>query len=156
MTGGRKALEYAEDRLGVHKVFEEAQVLAARLAELRESVVTMRADKARAEDAYQTAEYAFVSDQRAQLFEMSQTAFDKAIKAAVHNEPSLRALRADLAQRSTNLEMQEAAVSRARVDIEIATARMAELGGYFAYLAALKNAETAQKYGQQDWPSSTA
>lgn len=156
MTTGRKALEYAERNLGVHKVYEEAQVAAARLAELRESVVTMRADRARAEQEYLDAEYDFVTTARADLQEMSQTAFDKHIKIAVHNHPKLRPLRADLAQRSTNLELQEAAVSRGRVDVEIAVARMSELGGYFAYLAAIKNAETVKQQMSDNWPPATA
>ena len=156
MTTGRQALEYAERHLGVHKVYEEAQVHAAKLAELRGQLATQRAEKATAEDEYQTAEYAFITDQRTQLAEMSQTAFDKAIKAAVHNEPNLRALRGALAQRSANIDQTEARVAQVRVDVEISLARMTELGGYFEYLAAIKRAETAEKYLEKDWPSATA
>jgi hypothetical protein len=164
-TTGRQALEYAEQQVGVHKVWEEAQVHAAYLSELRTQLAHMRHAKAVHEDAYQTAEYEFITDTRAQLAEMSQTAFDKAIKAAVHKEPSLRSMRADLARESLNIELTEANVARARVDIEIATARLTELGGYFAYLAAIKEAETRMKYppatavqipSVEDWPPASA
>jgi len=155
-TGGAKALQYAEANLGVHKVYEEAQIAAARLAEAREAVVKARHEKGFAEREYTDAEYEFVTAQRSQLGEMSQTAFDKAIKVAINKEPRLRAMRGDLAQRSTSLEYLEASVSRLRVDVEIATSRMTELGGYLAYLAAIKSAETAAKYQQQSWPPPTA
>jgi len=155
-TGGAKALRYAEDSLGVHKVYEEAQVAAARLAEAREAVVKARHEKQKAEGEYTDAEYEFVTAQRSQLGEMSQTAFDKAIKVAINKEPGLRAMRGDLAQRSTNLEFLEASVSRLRVDVEIATSRMNQLGGYLAYLAAVKTAETAAKYQLPTWPPATA
>lgn len=156
MTTGRQALEYAERTLGVHRVYEDVQATAARLAETRESLATMRAEKARAEADYTDAEYAFITDQRAQLAEMSQTAFDKAIKAAVNKEPNLRAMRAELAQRHTNIELTEASIARMRVDVEIGVARLHELGGYFAYLAAIKNAETARLPRADDWPSDAA
>ena len=160
MTTGRQALDYAERQLGVHKVYEEAQVAAARLTELREQLAKMRHDKGIREDAYLTAEYNFVAQTRTQMSELSQTAFDKAIKAAIHNEPSLRGVRADLAQMSSNIELTEVSIARARVDVEMAMARMTELGGYFAYLAAIKNAETQRLHvppsADGDWPPASA
>jgi hypothetical protein len=86
---------------------------------------------------------------------MSQAAFDRHIKVAVSKEPNLRAMRARLAELSNNLDTMEAHVSHARVDLEVATARMSELGGYFAYLAAIKSAETA-RMNSDNWPSATA
>ncbi len=158
-TTGRQALDYAERTLGVHQVYTDVQATAARLAETREKLATMRHEKAVAEDAYLTAEYNFVAETRTQMSELSQTAFDKAIKAAVHNEPGLRAVRAELAQRSTNIELTEASIARMRVDVEIGISRMTELGGYFAYLAAIKNAETARLIppsADGDWPPASA
>lgn len=139
---GAKALKYAEDHLKVHSVYEEALALVAEASHLRVDVITLRRLKATAETIYLDAEYDFISDLRGANAGMSQTAFGPFSKQEVHRDPTLRGLRGDLAEQSHKIEQAEANLSTVRNRIEIVTARMNELGGYLAYLAAVKEAET--------------
>lgn len=148
---GAKALTYAEETLRVHAVYHEAQDLATQATELRQAIAGMRRVKSDLETMYLDAEYDFISDLRGANKDMSQTAFDKFAKQEIHRDPSLRSLRADLAEHGHKIERADIELSNVKVRIDIATARLHELGGYFAYLAALKN--TAQKKSE-DWPPS--
>lgn len=156
---GAKALQYAEDTLKVHSVYEEAQALAAEADTLRGEVTNLRKLKHTAEIIYLDAEYDFISDLRGANKDMSQTAFDKFAKQEIHRDPNLRAMRADLAEQSHKIEQAEANLATVRSRIEIASARMHELGGYLAYLAAVKEAENkkiapsaASTQGTSPWP----
>lgn len=140
---GAKALKYAEDVLRVHSVYDEAKALVAEADKLRVSIANMRKLKATAETIYLDAEYDFISDLRGANKDMSQTAFDKFAKQEVHRDPHLRSMRGDLAEEHHKIEQAEGNLSTVRNRIEITTARMHELGGYLAYLAAVKEAEIA-------------
>ena len=153
---GAKALKYAEETLRVHSVYDEAVALAAEADSLRVNIATMRKLKATAETIYLDAEYEFISDLRGANKDMSQTAFDKFAKQEIHRDPNLRAMRGDLAEQSHKIEQAEGNLATVRNRIEIATARMHELGGYLAYLAAVKNAETGKNESDGNWPPTSA
>jgi hypothetical protein len=163
VTTGRQALTYAEQNLGVHKVYEEAQRAQSELTELRNKLVTMRHEKRVAELAYADAELDYYSEVRAELADMSQAQFDKHIKVAINKHPELRAQRGRLAELAGSIDSGEAYVAHLKGDLEVALARMTELGGYFAYLAAVKEAETARLHPPrnpavdgEDWPPASA
>lgn len=137
---GDKAIPYAENTLGVHLVHQDAERLASEAAALRQKIVTLKHAKAGDEALYLDAEYDFISDLRGANKDMSQTAFDKLAKVEVHRHPALRSIRATLASDAERIERHEAELATMKLRIEIAVARMHELGGYLGYLAAVKNA----------------
>lgn len=140
MPGGRDALKYAEETLGVHAVYGEAQAHIRNADERRRALAEARRNKVMAEEAYADAELAFVADERSQNAEMSQTAFEKFIKGRIHADPNLRRLRGQLADHVRDMELLEADLRKAQNLIDVTTARLHELGGYLAYLAAIKQA----------------
>lgn len=145
---GSKAISYAEQTLGVHTTYEEAHQLANEAATLRQKIATMRRMKSAWEVSYLDAEYEFISDLRGANKDMSQTAFDKFAKVEVHRDASLRSKRSELAEEATKIERCEADLATLKIRCDIAVARLNELGGYFAYLASLKNAETLTAHGE--------
>jgi DNA-binding transcriptional ArsR family regulator len=153
---GARALQYAEQTLGVHTVHKEAGEWAERLDKARARLMDLRGQQRDEEANYTDLELNTIAEARAQLSDMSQAAFDRHIKIALNNDETLREERAKLAARARQIDSAEYEVSVARTRVEILLARMHELGGYFGYLAAIKNAETAEKYRAQEWPSPQA
>ena len=156
MPGGR-GLKYAEETLRVHAVYHEAQQLANEITLERGKLTKVRHQKVIAEEAYTDAELVFVADMRADNPDLSQTAFDKFIRGKIHQNPNLRKLRGELANLAHRMDEIEVDIRHLQNKLEIATARMGELGGYLHYLAELKRAETAV-VGQRidDWPPDSA
>lgn len=140
MPGGRDALKYAEDTLGVHSTHKAAEVASLEAERLRRNLALERRVKADMEERYRDAELEFLSNERGEHSDLSQTAWEKLAKELVHKDPALRKARAQLADKSLELEASEAAVRKAQTDVDIAVARLHELGGYLAYLAAIKQA----------------
>jgi len=142
VPGGRDALKYAEETLGVHSVYGEAQAHARNADERRRTLAEARRNKVMLEEAYTDAELAFIADERAQNADMSQTAFEKHVKGRIHADPELRKLRGQLANHARNMDLIEADLRKAQNLLDVTTARLHELGGYLAYLAAIKHASS--------------
>jgi polyhydroxyalkanoate synthesis regulator phasin len=154
VAGGR-AIKYAEDNLGVHSVYERAQQLADEITVERGKLVQARHQKVNAEEAYTDAELAFIADMRADNPDLSQTAFEKFVKGKIHQNPNLRKMRGELANIAHRMDELEVDIRHLQNKLDVATARMGELGGYLHYLAEVKAAETAT-VGQDNWPPATA
>lgn len=155
MTGGRAALDYAEREIGVHSVHDEARRLSLELDNHRKMLVTAKKDRLRTEEAMADREIELATDLRAEMPEASLAAFERQLKTVVHKDARMRGFRGMLFDANHNISHLEVEVSRTRVDIDIAVARMTELGGYFQYLAAVKQAETANKaplVPPENWP----
>lgn len=155
MTGGRAALDYAERELGVHSIFDHTQMHLEQHDTERSRLDNLCKRKAEKEADYTLAEYEFISEARAADPDSSQTAFEKAVKRLVALNPRLRELRKELVELAYEIDMSETNVARYRMMTELGIARMNELGGYFQYLAAIKQAETASKTPAvpgDDWP----
>lgn len=139
MSKPSDALKYAEETLGVHSAHEAA--LAARnqldqvLTELGEKRDQLR-DK---EWALTDREMEVAADERGKHPDMSATGMEKHLKIALQNDDTTRELREQLAHVRSDIEGLEYDRSIAEHDIKIACARMAELAGYFQYLAIVKD-----------------
>lgn len=133
-----KALEYAENKLGVHLVYEDAiknrDLLDGMMTELGDK----RDRKRILEAKIQEREFEIMGDERSKHPEMSATAMDKHLKLAYHGDPALQALRSEHLAVVNDLDGLELDKSVLEMDIKIAVARMAELGGYLQYLAVIK------------------
>jgi len=138
-----KALEYAEDTLGVHDVYERANQaqdnLDATLTKIAEAKDKRRDLEARVTDR----EMIVTSDEWEKHPDMAVTRMDKHIKVALNNDTELRELREQLWRAISDIEGLEFDKTVAQNDINIATSRMTQLGGYLNYLAAVK--QTAAK-----------
>lgn len=140
-----KALQYAEQTLGVHSVHDE---LVSHLETLdglyndldkaqdrRRSLVELVAD----------AEADLLSEERGKHPDMSATGMDQHLKAAKRKNPVLRKLRDQLNEVQSEIQGLEYDVDLTKAHVRVKSARMEELGGYLNYLAAVKQAETIAK-----------
>jgi hypothetical protein len=134
------AIEYAEDKLGVHtileKVIEAREQLDRKLTELSEQ----RDAKRQCESDLSDRENEIAINEYAKHAELSQAALKEHVKHTVFKDEGHRGLRGLLLELTNSIEGLEYDRSMLDKDIKIGCARMEQLGGYFNYLAAVKNA----------------
>lgn len=138
-----KALEYAENKLGVNLVYEDALKNRDQLDALMTELGDARDKKRIVEAKIQDREFEIMSDERSAHPEMSAAAMDKHLKLAYHSDPSLLLLRTEHVAAINDLDGLELDRSVLEIDIRIAVSRLTELGGYFQYLAVIKAQATS-------------
>lgn len=138
---GLKALRYAEDNLGVNRVYDEACEQQSILSGLQDRLLAARSEKRRVEQTKADLEMEVVEEERRKHHDMSQAQMDKHLKVAFSNNGDIREARDYLSTLAGEIDFLEFEVDRAHQDIKIAVARMEELGGYLQYLAVVKHAE---------------
>lgn len=142
---------YAENTLGVHRVFEEAERRFALHAEASENVTRtqdeIRALKAQVEER----EIEIVSDERAKEHGLSKTAFGDHLKEVLREDPDLRALRSKISNLEGMRNDYEQQVKHHQLGVQLASARMQELEGLLSFYAACKLANAVHP----SQPSST-
>lgn len=147
-SAGHPALNYAEQTLGVHRVYEEAEALLIEL----DSV--MNAFDA-AVDARRTLDEKIEDHQmdvmillRGQLGgEISQAAFDKRLKETYHKDETLKRLRMDRNAKAGEASGLELDIEHVKYRLKVKVGRMEELGGYFRFLAVTKQSESDAALG---------
>ncbi len=142
-SAARKALDYAENQLGVHLVYEDALKVHGQLDALMTDLGEARDTKRELESKIQDREFEIMSDERSKHPEMSATAMDKHLKLAYHGDPTLQQLHTEHRAVVNNVDGMELDRSAYEADIRIAVARMTELGGYLQYLAVIKTQSTS-------------
>lgn len=138
VSAAQKALDYAENQLGVHTVYTETLAKREELDSLMTELAEARDGKRRFERQIADREMEILTNELSAHPEMSAAAMDKHLKRAYHSDPSLRELRESLVECVNTLDGMELDRSVLEVDIKIAVSRMSELGGYLQYLAAVK------------------
>jgi chromosome segregation ATPase len=133
-----KALEYAEDTLGVHKIYEDAQTARKDLDECLTKLSEARDKKRDLEFRIADHEQEVAADEWGKHPDMAQTRMDKHLKNALWRNDDWRELREQLSKVTGDVEGLEYDRAVAEADLRIAVSRMQELGGYLQYLAAVK------------------
>jgi hypothetical protein len=144
------ALTYAEVTLGVHACYERANETQAQLDEVLTAL-----DKA--QDARRLL-VEQIADREADLLiaeqgkhaSQSATWMDQHMRTAKQKDTMLAGLRAQLRDSHGEIGGLEYDVEAFKARVRIECARMEELGGYFNYLAAIKQAENLTKTTQQE------
>lgn len=147
------ALEYAEDVLGVHQVYDDSQAL---LKELDEAMTALDA----AIDARRTLDDKIEDHQMEVLIalrgtlggEISQAAFDKRLKETYNRDQTLRRLKQDRNAKAGEASGLELDIEHIKYRLKVAVGRMEELGGYFNFLAVTKYAELQARYAEASTP----
>jgi chromosome segregation ATPase len=147
-----RALTYAEKQLGVHAVWHEVQAYAKELDDKRQQAAHARSERSELEEKLAHRETVIAVELRGEKSDLSQAAFDRELKNRIRMDSEHADLRLELGRINNRISFLEADAARARIDVEMRIARMNELGGYFAYLASVKNAETTSKSLVGDWP----
>lgn len=138
MTPPRNPVAYAEQDLGVHAVHTNAETLNTEL-EAAQAVLagfTGRFRQLREDIADREAQVTVI--ERGANAEMSATAFEPHLRVAKQTDPELVALRRSLIETQDAEDVQEKAVVAIQRRLDVAVARMTELGGLLQFYAAVK------------------
>jgi hypothetical protein len=149
-SSGKKAINYAEYDLGVHRVYGEARAARAALDKTLTELSEARDKKRDLELRLQDQEMEIIADERGKHPDMSAAAMEKHLKVAYNQSDTVREFREQVMSVVNDIEGLEYDRTIHEVDIRIATSRLQELGGYFHYLAAIKEAATAQATKKQE------
>src|SRR5574338_288003 len=95
-SAGAKALQYAEQHLGVHTVYENAIEARNRLDGILTELAEKRDQKSDVEFRLQDLELEIASDERGKHADLSQAAMDRHLKVVLHNNTDVRELREQL------------------------------------------------------------
>lgn len=142
---GLKALQYAESQLGANSVYEGALHANKKLEEAIFELNNMRAEKRMKEAFRIDREMELIEEERRTNPQESQASFERRFKVVLSNDGDIRGVRDELSFLAGQIDDQERVVKVLTEDIQIAVARMQELGGYFQYLAVIKQASAASQ-----------
>lgn len=142
------ALQYAENHLGVHKVHEEAEALLAELDEAMNALDSATDARRSLDESISNYEMDLLIEERGKHPDHSEAAFQRHLKEVQHKDQTLQQMRSKRnakAGEATGLELD---IEHLKYRLKTKNARMHELGGYFQFLAAVKNADRDRALGQ--------
>lgn len=139
-----RAARYAEDTLGVHRVYAEADEAITLLGDAQELHVGHAQAKRMLDELLTDREYALVTDQRGVLPDLSQAAFERHMKQILNVDPEMRAVRAKRETCILNLDETGFLIDRLKMTIRVRSARLEELGGLLHYYGAVKQGTTSK------------
>lgn len=147
-TPERKSVDYAE-KLGLNSVYDQACVSRDRLDEALTSLSELRDKKRELEARKHSREMDVSIDEHGKHHDMSQAALDRHLKAVYHKDAELIEIRNDLLQVTNDIEGVEFDLELYKTDIKIAVSRLHELGGYFQFMAVIKQAAETRKASEE-------
>lgn len=135
------SLAYAEEQLGVHKVYSEAELALNNLADIvkqLDAAITLRSSL---DATIRDREMDLMISEAAKNSELSQAALDRRMKRVYHEDQTLKELRHKRALAAADASGLDLDIEHAKYVIKVKVGRMEELGGYLNYLASVKNSE---------------
>jgi hypothetical protein len=150
VTAKQTPVDYAEQVLDVHHVYDEAsgafEDLDAALIAYTAAAQELRSLNSRIEEReYQLAEMA-----RVERPDISQAALDRLVKDSRHDDQPLRAIYADQRRAHDEQALADADIQRSKYRLRVLTARMNQLGGLLTFYAAAKATALPQPKKQTD------
>lgn len=139
-----KALNYAMS-LGLNSVYDEALEKRKALGDKTIELSDVRGRRRQLEAFKTDVEMSIIEDERLKHTDMSVAAMEKHLKIAFNNNGDLRETRDELMMVAGQIEVLEHEVSLLETDIKIAVSRLHELGGFYQFMAVIKQAEATRK-----------
>lgn len=133
-----KAIKYAED-MGVHDTFDETVELVNEVDKLYGDLDKAQDRRRQLEEDYSDREWALASEKRSEYHDMPETRFKTELKGWERSDEKLREIRDSIIATKGEIQGLEYDADILKLRIRVGTARLEELGGYFNYLAAVKN-----------------
>lgn len=150
-----RALDYAENHLGVHRVHDEAESLLAELDEAMSALDSAIDARRTLDERIEDRQMQLLIEERGKAADISQAAMDRRLKEVYHKDETLRRLRMERNAKAGEASGLELDIEYTKYRLKVKVARMEELGGYFQYLAAVKNAEPPPvQYAEASTPGS--
>lgn len=147
-----KALKYAEETLGVHKIFDETNEWIESLDEMLAELDKAQDRKRELDEMYADREVDLINEMRGVHPSMSDTRFKSEFRGWERTDKTLREIRVQLIEIRSTIQGIEYDVDITKLRIKAGSSRMEELGGYLHYLAVVKQnqAEIANKNTQRE------
>lgn len=135
-----RAIQYAEDVLGVHLVYDSAVSLSEELSMLLESKSNANQSVRQFRVRLEQREYEIALEVQKDLANSSQAAIDREIKNRLFGDEAWTQCKKKLTMYQEILDGTEGEARAVELKLRVETARISELGGYLNYLASCKNA----------------
>lgn len=140
----KSPVDYAEDDLGVHEVYEDAQGVNAALGTALDDYKEQAKRIRQANDTIEQREYELAGELKGEQPDISQEALKRAIREAHQTDETLVQMRKVLNSAHGKQEDAHARIEHSKYRLRVLSARMNELGGLLAFLAAAKSAAARQ------------
>lgn len=141
----KNPVQYAEEDLGVHEVWEQAQQRLDQHHQCKTTYLLSLRQIRELKERMRTREMEIVSDERGKFPDMKQTPFRDHIKGAFEDDADLSTLRAGLAVLESERDQSKADMDHHALGVHATTARMSELAGLLNFYSAAKAAATANQ-----------
>lgn len=138
-----RALAYAEDKLGVHRVWTNAEQLVVQLQEAYRVQAGFEAEARDLAFQIERRKQVILIDESKAGAAMTVAALERHIKLAQAGDEELTKLQELHNTNAGHRDRVSADIRGAENNLKAHNARMNELGGYFEYLASAKHAQIA-------------
>lgn len=136
------SVEYAEDTLGVHKVYDDCTQRLEEHDKAKNTYLTALSDIRQLKAAVVEREAEITSDERGKHPDMKITAFKQHVGVKCEQDTVHKAYRDDLAVAESSRDEAEQDMRHHELGVRALTARMNELGGLLEFYSAAKQAAT--------------
>ena len=148
----RRALNYAEDSLGVHRVYTDSENIVLQLQELYKKRAGLETESRNMATDIERHRASLLDRETLANPEMSVTAHERHMKLVYARDEKLREMTDTLNQVMAERDLIDADIRGRETNHKGHVARMNELGGYFSYLAMAKNAQLVAMSQMSDYP----
>lgn len=138
-----RALVYAEDKLGVHRVWANAEQLVVQLQSDYKRAAELEAEARTLNFDIERRKQILLVDETDQNAGMNVTAFERHMTLVKAKDAKLLKLSEQLNECMAHRDLVNATIRGAENNLKAHNARMNELGGYFKYLSSAKDAQMA-------------
>jgi hypothetical protein len=140
----RKALKYAEEELGIHKIYQETVELQAFINDQYRTRSGFEAESRKLATELERRKMAIITDRLQMLPEESIAAHERGVKVAVGNDEEYQRLVDRSNEVMAHRDGIAAAISSYELNHRGHVARMKLLGGFLEFCAAVKQDETIE------------
>lgn len=139
-----KALRYAEEELGVHKIYQETMELQLLLENHYQTRSGLESESRKLATELERRKMAIITERLAMLPEESIAAHERGVRVAVSNDEEYQSLVDRSNEVMAHRDAMSAIISAAENNHKAHVARMKLLGGFFEFCAAIKQDETIE------------
>lgn len=146
----KQALAYAEDELGIHKIYIETQELAAHLDGLYNTRAGLETESRKLVTDMDRRKTEIISERLA--IEESVAAHDRAVRIQIASDEEYQSLVYRSNDIMAHRDAVAATISGAENNLKAHIARMKLLGGFMEFCAAIKQEEVIEAMGKMENP----
>jgi hypothetical protein len=147
-----RALQYAENDLGVHNVWTDSQNIVQGLNELYNTRAGLETSCRKLDYEIERRKEFLLTTQAQTHNDMAVTAFERHMRVIYASDDQLEALRSERLKVMSHRDVITGNIAASETNHKGHVARMVELGGYFEYLAHTKHAATVVAEQLRDLP----